>query len=134
MFQSISQRVAYSYLQALGPLKTYLPQDLAPAQAAELTTAQSNLHDFFKAFYTNLFENPQQFGLPVEADICITGSEPNQKDFKQEVTKKMKKPRERIAQGLAFLRLAGEKGELHRQTLFLAEEEYTAFLRGKPGL
>lgn len=129
MFQSVSQRAAYSYLQALGSLKTYLPQDLAPAQAAEFSTAQSNLHGFFQAFYANLFENPLQFGLPAEADICITGSEPNQKDFKQEVTKKMKKPRERIAQGLAFLRLAGEKGELRGQTLSLLEEEYTAFLK-----
>lgn len=134
MFKTISQRVAYSYIRSLALFTPYLPGNLTPAQQSELAESQASLQAFFQAFYASLYEAPETFGLPSSADAAITGSEPNPKDFKQEVTRRMKPPRERIEQGIGFLRQAGETGELRGAALKVPLEAAAAMLKARRSL
>ena len=49
--------------------------------------------------------------------------------LKQELNKKLKKPRELIAYGLDFLSLLGTQGEVIGEQLVLDEQRHAAFLR-----
>ncbi len=99
VYTSISQRASASFRKTL--VKT-------PPQGA----AQNDLHAFFRGFYDALFFHPEAFGLPLGPDLAVAPDEANEKERKQEVMQKIKKPRTMILQGLDFLRLAGLEGRL----------------------
>ena len=93
-FANISQRAAASYLKSLAE----------PGLGAE-----GELHAFFKALYINLYEHPELFGLPLDADTSIAENEPDAKEKKHAVKRLLDKPKVMIAAGLDFLMLAGSR-------------------------
>jgi hypothetical protein len=113
-YANISQRAAVSFLRLLA----------APSSAAGEII---ELHAFFKSLYSSLYQHPEQFGLPLGADLFIDENEPNPKDKKQEVKRRLDKPRGMIVAGLDFLRLAGTQGRLEGQALLL--DGYTTALK-----
>jgi hypothetical protein len=124
IFDSIAQRVAYSYVRSL-----------AAAQQVGADASQRDLHAFFKAFYAALYDSPAQFGLPELEDDCITGAEKERTKKLAELNRKMQRPRDAIDAGLALLMLAGQKGLLAvdpvtgEQMLLLDAGDYLPFLK-----
>ena len=132
VLQNISQRAAYSYLISLSEFTFVLPEGSDPARQAEIEAAQRDLHAFFGAFYQTLFDQPEAFGLPLSADDSWDADEPHGKERKQEVTKKLKKPKELIEKALDFLRSAALNGRIEGQSLLLGPEEAAALKKSKP--
>lgn len=110
-FANISQRAVSPYLRALAEFSSTLP---------ELAESQGALHAFFKAFYTNLYEQPGLFGLPLNADISIAEDEPDAKQKKQQVKRLLDKSKGMIYAGLDFLLTASQQGKLEGQALHLS--------------
>jgi hypothetical protein len=115
-YSSIAQRAASSYLRSLVSDEAAAPE--GPADGP----AQRELRAFFLAFYTALFEHPDQFGLPLVADDSFVEGEPDGTEHKAELNRKLKKPRELISAGLDFLMSAGCDGQVEGQALVLAAE------------
>jgi len=88
---------------------------------------QADLHAFFQALYSDLYSQPEQFGLPARPDDYIAENEPNEKDKKQEVKRLLDKPKAMIEAGLDFLMLAGLQGNLDGKMLRL--NDYPAILK-----
>jgi hypothetical protein len=110
-----SQRAVSAYIKLLAPFQ-YTPAEGEPlARERE----QRDLHAFFQTLYSNLYAQPELFGLPVRPDASIAQDEPNAKDKKQEVKRLLVKPREMIAAGLDFLLQAGAQGSLDDGALSL---------------
>jgi len=107
-FPTISHRVAAGYLKFLVKY---------PSGAAQ--GEEEDLYGFFKAFYENLYRQPDLFGLPLKEDDCIEEGEPHEKEKKQEVTARLKSPKELVARGLDFLIGAGLEGHLVGDSLVL---------------
>jgi hypothetical protein len=122
VFANSAQRVAYSYLRSLVAFNPVQTEALDPQ-------AQRDLHGFFKGFYSALYEAPEQFGLPLDEDACIAGGEQNPAQYKQEVKRKLDKPRARIEQGLDFLLLAGQRGRLSDAALGFERADYAALVK-----
>jgi hypothetical protein len=114
-FASISQRAVSAYLKALAELRFVTGEH----PAADLALSQAALHAFFTDFYTNLFDHPDCFGLPLNEDASIAENEVSEKDRKQEVKRLLDKPKAMIQGALDFLMLAGRQGSLDGQTLCL---------------
>ena len=127
-FANVSQRVAYSYIRSLTDFTAAMPEGFGSPEQCGLEASQQDLHAFINRLYTALFEAPEQFGLPLTEDACITGSEENPVQFKQEVTKKLNKPRALVEQGLDFLMLVGQRGWLADGVLALERETYAALI------
>lgn len=126
-FASAAKRVAFSYLKSLSEFCPVTPQGDAEPQAA-MHESQRDLHGFFQALYQALYDAPEVFGLPVTPDICIGGEgEQDQRD-KQEVNRKLQKPRDLIAQGLDFLLAAGTWGRLDGQDLLIVPWDEATYL------
>jgi hypothetical protein len=104
-FPTISHRVASGYLKFLAGCGA------GQGQAA-VDGSKLDLHSFFKAFYEKLYQQPDLFGLPLREDDCIEEGEPHEKERKQEVTARLKAPKEMVASGLDFLAGAGIQGQL----------------------
>jgi hypothetical protein len=121
-FVNISQRAVSSYLKSL---TDFMP---VPAEGENEASEQEqrDLHAFFQALYSNLYVQPESFGLPVGPDSSIAEDEPNAKEKKQAVKRLLDKPRKMIATGLDFLMQAGTKGSLEEGALRL--ENYAATL------
>jgi hypothetical protein len=119
-FANLSQRAVSSYLKSLTEF-SYVPADGVDEQA------QRAFHSFITALYTQLFEQPDLFGLPVGPDTSIAENEPNERDKKQEVTRFLDKPRGMIAQGLDYLMLAGVGGRPVGQSLVV--QDHTALVK-----
>jgi len=132
VLQNISQRAAYSYLISLSDFTCVLPEGSDPARRGEVEAAQRDLHAFYRTFYEHLFNHPEQFGLPLAEDDAMTGEEPNAKERKQEVTRKLKKPKEAIEKALAFLMAAALNGRVEGGLLRLGPEEAAALKKSKP--
>ena len=75
-FQSISQRVACSYLRSLSEPSFVMPEGFDPGQRAEMEASQRDLHAFFQTLYENLYETPALFGLPVSEDMYVNREGP----------------------------------------------------------
>jgi len=118
-YKSMSHRVAASFLRNLAEFKA-----LPGGTPVESRVA---LHDFFKSLYTKLFEQPELFALPMDPDAVITVDEPEVKEKKQEVRKKLDKSRNLIAGGIDYLMLAGIQGRLEGDTLIL--QNHTAAVK-----
>jgi hypothetical protein len=130
-FTYISQRAANSYLKSLAPIMFVMPEVIVSADQAEMEASQRDLHGFFQALYQCMVSDPEVFGLSLTPDDGLDDHEENMTQRKQELNLKLKKPREVIAKALAFLMLAGDKGELQAQSLVLVEADYAGFV-GRP--
>src|SRR5512138_2310970 len=75
------------------------------------------LNTFFDDLYETLYSDPERFGLPLSADICIGEDEPDPKEKKQAVKRQLDKPRGMIMAGLDFLQRAGAQGRLNGAAL-----------------
>ena len=121
-FENISQRVVVSYLDHLADFRAVLPAG-APSG---LEQSERDLHAFFEAFYTQLFNNPALFGLPVDEDAYVI-IERHDTGEKAEVTRKVKKARDLMEQCMGFLMQVGAKGTLRGTELLLDAAEVNAF-------
>ncbi len=115
-FENISQRVVVSYLDHLADLQVVLPASAPPG----LEQSERDLHAFFEAFYTRLFNDPASFGLPLDEDAYVM-SDRHGTNEKAEITKKVKKARDLMELGMGFLMQAGVKGRLRGGELLLDE-------------
>ncbi len=115
IYPTISHRVAAGYLKFL---VNVIP---GAALAEEDQRARQDLHDFFKAFYESLYQQPDLFGLPLRQDNYIQEDEPHEKEKKQEVAASLKSPKEQVARGLDFLIGAGLEGQWMGDSLVLAQ-------------
>jgi hypothetical protein len=104
VYEHSSQRVTDSFRKML-------------VDPAGLEGPAALLHTFFKQLYDSLYDQPERFGLPQDADLSIAEVEVNAKEKKQEVKRRLDKPRGMIMAGLDFLRLAGAQGSLEGQAL-----------------
>ncbi len=131
-FDTLAQRVACSYVRSLCEFRAALAAGLDVGQPADMEASQRDLHAFFQAFYTKLCQSPDLFGLPMVADDCFTGEETGKAGTKKkaELNKKLQKPRDMIEDGLEFLMLAGQQGELRGGAICFPADAYTAYLKG----
>jgi hypothetical protein len=112
VYANISQRAADSFRRML-------------SRSGE--TELGDVHVFFEETYDSLYKQPEAFGLPLGDDISIAEKEPEAKEKKQEVKRRLDKPRGMIMAGLDYLRYAGINGRLNNSVLML--NEYTALLK-----
>ncbi len=131
-FDTLAQRVACSYVRSLCEFRSVLLAGLDAGQQMEMEVSQRALHTFFQTFYTKLCQSPDLFGLPLAPDDCFTGEETGKAGTKKkaELNKKLQKPREMIADGLEFLMLAGQQGDLRGGAIYLPADAYTSYLKG----
>ncbi len=131
-FDTLAQRVACSYVRSLCEFRAVMPAGLDAGQQLEMETSQHELHAFFQVFYTKLCQSPELFGLPLGPDDCFTGEDTGKAGTKKkaELNKKLQKPRDMIADGLDFLMLAGQQGDLRERALLLPADIYLAYLKG----
>jgi hypothetical protein len=115
-YPTISHRVAAGYLRFL----VAYPSGAAQPQDDE-ANARQDLYGFFRAFYENLYRQPDLFGLPLKADDCIEEDESHEKEKKAEVTARMKNSKEMIGRALDFLIGAGVDGQRMGERLVLAQ-------------
>jgi hypothetical protein len=113
-YPTISHRVAAGYLRFL---VKYAPGAGQPQD--DQAQGRQDLHGFFKAFYENLYRQPDLFGLPLGEDDWIEEDEPHEKEKKQAVTARLKKPKEMLTRALDFLIGAGVQGRLVGERLVL---------------
>ena len=114
-YPTISHRVAAGYLRFLADCPS------GAAQNEQESKTRQDLHGFFSAFYASLYQQPDLFGLPLRPDDCIEEDQLHEKEKKQDVTAKMKAPKEQVTRGLDFLLAAGVDGHLDGDSLVLAE-------------
>ncbi len=116
-YQNISQRAIASFVKLLREPQT--------GSCLEERDVQEELildfHGFLKTLYSNLFTQPQIFGLPTSPDDFIGDDEPNEKEKKQQVKRKLDKPLKMILSGMDFLRLAGLHGTMDEHGLVLED-------------
>lgn len=113
-YANISQRAASSYLKSLAPLFE------VPENGNEMARSRGELHAFFVSLYHEIFNRPEQFGLPQGEDLSVGEHEPDQKEKKQQVKRLLDKPKAMIAAGLEFLMQAGLHGNLEGEALVLS--------------
>jgi hypothetical protein len=129
-FENISQRVVSSYQRQLGDGDPVIPGHLSPSEQHDMQVAQRDLDGFFRAFYQCAYDHPEVFGLPLAEDVCV--EEGDGKEAKQDVTKKIKKPRVKMAYGIDFLYFVGQQGALVNRHLRLDKEDYASFFAKSP--
>jgi hypothetical protein len=129
-FENISQRVLYSYLKQLRDYSPVIPENLSPSEQQEMQVSQQELAGFFRALYQCVYDHPETFGLSLAEDVCA--EEGDSKEAKQEVAKKIKKPRVKMAHGIDFLYLIGQHGELVDHSLRLGQTDHAAFFAKSP--
>jgi hypothetical protein len=124
-FENTSQRVVFSYLRQLSDCAPVLPQGLSSSEQHDMQASQQELYDFFHAFYRCAYERPEVFGLSVTEDVHMENGD--YKEYKQDVTRKIKKPRTKMAYGIDFLYLVGQHGTLVDRCLRLKNEDFASF-------
>ncbi len=121
-YVNISQRAVFPYL--------VLSAQFNPVKLDEKNGGwveeQADLHAFFQALYSDIYAQPERFGLPVRPDDCIAENQPNEKDKKQEVKRLLDRPKAMIEAGLDFIMKAGIQGVLDGKMLRI--EHYPAIL------
>lgn len=117
---NISQRVVSSYLRGIG----------ATADVENEPRARRDLREFLKTLYGYIYGHPAYFGLPAAADDCLA-NEAEGKERKQEVTKRLQKPREIMEFLLGLLREFGRHGRPAGEDLVIGCAEYGALLAEK---
>jgi hypothetical protein len=119
-YATTTERVADSYRKLLAA-ESFAPEVGLSAES------QRALRQFFAELYDRLYRQPADFGLPQDADDAIAEGDPNAKDKKQEMNRKLARPRGMIAAGLEFLLLTGSRGRLEGEAL--AVENYPEVVR-----
>jgi hypothetical protein len=132
-YDNIAQRVACPYLRSMAPFTPVVNTDLDALQRAEMETSQREFYDFFQELYAQLYQHPEQFGLPLGPDIYINKDGPDGSKDLQEVNRKLKSSREAIVKGIDFLMASGSNGKVKGQELVLDLEVLGAFKKTKPG-
>lgn len=127
-FDNINQRVAFSFLKFLVPFNPCVPDGLAANEQSAMEASQRDLYSFFQKLYEQLYTDPAAFGLPLTADDELIDDEPEMKERKQVVKRKMDKPRKTIQNLLNFLMRAGATGTLEDSTLRVTPDESMAKL------
>lgn len=115
-YSSIAQRAVHTYIRAL--------THCVPSQAG-----QRALYQFFQNLYAALYAHPEQFGLPITPDGWYTAGQTDDTNTKSDLKKRMKRPKEIIASGLAFLRLLGREGTLQGDALVLPAAVVNEFVK-----
>jgi hypothetical protein len=128
-FQSISQRVACSYLRSLSELTFVMPEGFDPGLRAGMEVSQRDLHAFFQTLYQNLYENPALFGLPVSEDMYVNREGPGGSKDQQEVNQKLKSVRKPIIEWLDFLMSAAKTGHIEGTNLVIDPAVSAAYLK-----
>lgn len=120
-FANIAQRAVYAYLTSLvkQPVQT----------SADLEIAAPQFQNFLRDLYTLQFQSPEQFGLPVTEDLYIVGDEKDPKQFKQDVTRRLNKPKILLERGMDFLMNTGRQGILEDTSLLLGKKKYAELLK-----
>ena len=130
VFQSISQRVAFTYQRQLTAFSPVISGQLSAAESQVMHDSQRDLHSFLGALYACAYDDPAVFGLPVTEDVCV--NEGDGKDEKQVVARQVKKARVKMEFGIDFLWLLGRQGALVRDGLRLSREDYATYLAKSP--
>jgi hypothetical protein len=115
-FVCAAQRAVYSYFRSLA----------TPASTAQ--ASQLALYHFFQAFYQQIYEQPQLFGLPVNADVYVEDNEPDRTKKLAEANRALDKPRKAMLQGLDYLRGVGCAGQVDGEHMVIAAEAYESLL------
>lgn len=129
-FENISQRVVYSYQRQMPEFAPVIPAGLSPSEQRDMQVSQEAFHSFFRALYRCAYDDPERFGLPTTEDVYV--EEGDGKEAKQDVTRKIKRPRTKMAYGIGFLYLAGCQGVLANGHLQLPKDDYAAFFAKSP--
>ena len=130
IFETVTQRVVFSYQRQMPGFAPRLPESLSPGERDEMRLSQQDLDAFFRALYQCAYDRPETFGLPVIDDVCI---EPGAgKEQKQVVTKTVKKARDKMVTAVDYLYHVGRHGKCAADRLLLSQEDYTAFFTKRP--
>ena len=130
VFENVSQRVVFSYQRQLSEFAPVIPEGLSPSEQHDMQTSQVELDGFFRAFYGCAYDRPEMFGLPLTEDVCVDKGD--SKETKQDVARKIKRPRTKMAHGVDFLYLVGQQGVLVNSHLRLGKEDYASFFAKSP--
>ena len=129
-FESISQRIVFSYQRQLSECAPVRPEGLSPSEQHEMQVSQQELAAFFRALYECVYDHPETFGLPLTQDVYM--DEGDDKKTKQNIARKIKNPRVKMAHGIDFLYLVGRQGTRADRHLCLSQEDYAAFFAKSP--
>lgn len=127
-FENLSQRVVLSYCKLLADFpQSEFEEDGFLTAIGEASCR--DLHQFFQAFFQSLYDYPEQFGLPVSDDVFIDTSLTKSQADKQEVNRKLQRPRDLINTGLDFLQAAGMRGTLQDTALIFDQNAVMTALK-----
>jgi len=129
-FEGISQRVVFSYQRQLPKFASVTPEGISLSEQQELQASQEELDAFFRAFYERAYAHPETFGLPIADDVCM--EEGDSKERKRDVTRQIKKARDKVSHGVGFLYHVGRQGTQVERELRLCREDYAAFFAKSP--
>jgi hypothetical protein len=107
-----------------------MPEGLSTDEEHDMQVSQAELYAFFRALYASVYDHPERFGLPTAEDVYTV--EGDGKEAKRDVARATKKPRDKMAYGIEFLYLAGQRGALFEGHLGLGNDDYAAFLTKGP--
>ncbi len=119
-YDNISQRAIASFCRGIR----------ASEPGADETPAQRDLRGFFTALYAAMYQDAGRFGLPTGADDGLLG-ETEGSDRKQEVTRKLKKPREVLGVAVEMLQEMGSTGQLAGDDLLFHKAAFQALSASK---
>ena len=129
-YANVSQTVVSSYLRQLPEFLPVLPEGLSAGERRELRGSQKELHAFFRALYQTAFDHPESFGLPLTEDVCM--DEGTGKEAKQDVSRKIKKARDKMEHAIGFLQMIGQRGVLAGRRLHVGAQDYDPFFAKSP--
>jgi hypothetical protein len=129
-FENTAQRAAFSYQRQLHESVPVLPESLSLDERDEMQVSQGQLDAFFRALYHYAYNQPAALGLPTADDLYI--DEGATKERKRDVTKTIKKARDKLALGVEYLYHVGRLGTLVNDELCLQEGDYASFFAKSP--
>jgi hypothetical protein len=95
-----------------------------------MQTSQAQLDAFFRAFYQSVHDHPEWFGLPLTADVHMDIGD--SKEQKRDVTKTVKKARDKLRMGVEYLSHIAQQGTCTEGQLRLAQGDYASFFAKSP--
>jgi hypothetical protein len=129
-FETVTQRVVFSYQRQMPGFAPLLSQPLPPSERDERSVSQQDLDAFFRAFYQCAYDRPETFGLPTSKDVYV--EQGAGKEQKQIVTKAVKKARDKMVAAVDYLYYVGQHGERAAEQLLLSKGDYASFFAKSP--
>jgi hypothetical protein len=129
-FETVTQRVVYSYQRQMPDFAPLLRESLSPSERDKMRVSQQDLDTFFRALYQCAYDEPATFGLPTSADAYVDDG--YSKEEKRAVAGQIKKARNKLAAGVDYLRHIGQKGTLDGDQLRLSVDDYASFFAKGP--